>query len=106
MDDDPFEVTPKVVESIKNSSKPSDKTKVLPDPQSSFIEPEDSGTAATIGTTDDRRGLTVSEQVDDMIDQSIEIESNKKMIRENVRWFPLTFTSKDMEIKVCPLKMV
>ena len=99
MDDDPFEVTAKVVDSIKSSAK-GDKKGISPDPQSSYVEQEESGTVTGHTTSEGRPGLTVSEQVDDMIDQSIEIESNKKMIRENVRWFPLTFTSKDMELKV------
>lgn len=100
MDEDPFEVTAKVVDSMKNAAK-TDKTKgISPDPVSSYVEQEESATATGHTASEGRPGLTVSEQVDDMIDQSIEIESNKKMIRENVKWFPLTFTSRDMEQKV------
>ena len=107
VDDDPFEVTPKVVENItKSSQKLSDKRGVTPDPVSSYMDQEESVGTGT-GPSDEtvigaaKRVQTVSEQVDDMIDQSIEIESNKKMFKENVRWFPLTFTSKEMELKVC-----
>ncbi len=107
VDDDPFDVTPRVVESIKTSSKLSDKKIILPDPASSCVEQEDSVTATgagddlDVGTGIRRRvGLTMSEEVDELIDHCIEIESNKRMIKENVRWFPLTFKSKDMEIKV------
>ncbi|XP_076361837.1 adenylate cyclase type 8-like isoform X2 [Tachypleus tridentatus] len=41
--------------------------------------------------------LTMSEEVDELIDHSIEIESNKRIRKENVRWFTLSFKSKDME---------
>lgn len=44
--------------------------------------------------------LTVSQQVDELIDHSIEIESNKKMIKDNVKWFTLSFKNSDMETKV------
>ncbi|XP_053206968.1 adenylate cyclase type 6-like isoform X2 [Panonychus citri] len=43
--------------------------------------------------------LTVSQQVDELIDHSIEIESNKKMIKDNVKWFTLSFKNSDMETK-------
>jgi hypothetical protein len=107
VDDDPFDVTPRVVESIKTSNKLSDKKVILPDSGSSCIEQEDSVTATGAGDDLDvgtgirrRAGLTMSEEVDELIDHCIEIESNKRMIKENVRWFPLTFKSKDMELKV------
>lgn len=107
VDDDPFEVTPRVVESIKSSNKSSDKKVILPDPASSYVEQEDSVTATGVGDDVDtgtgirrRVGLTMSEEVDELIDHCIEIESNKRMIKENVRWFPLTFKSKNMELKV------
>ncbi|RWS13387.1 adenylate cyclase type 8-like protein, partial [Dinothrombium tinctorium] len=46
--------------------------------------------------------LTMSEQVDQLIDHCIEIESNKRMLRENVRWFSLSFRNAEMESKfVC-----
>ncbi|XP_035209749.1 adenylate cyclase type 8-like isoform X2 [Stegodyphus dumicola] len=42
---------------------------------------------------------TVSEEVDDLIEQSIEIESNKKMRKDHLYWFSLTFKSPDTETK-------
>lgn len=44
-----------------------------------------------------KKVLSMSEQVDEFIDQCIEIESNKKMFQENVKWFTLTFKSNEYE---------
>lgn len=44
--------------------------------------------------------LSVSQQVDELIDHAIEIESNKKMIKDNVKWFALSFRNKELESKV------
>ena len=41
--------------------------------------------------------LSMSEQVDEFIDQCIEIESNKKIFTRNVQWFFLTFRSHEYE---------
>ncbi|KAI2810933.1 Adenylate cyclase type 8 [Blomia tropicalis] len=38
-----------------------------------------------------KKVLSMSEQVDEYLDQCIEIESNKRMFQQNVKWFPLTF---------------
>ncbi|GFT63958.1 adenylate cyclase type 8 [Trichonephila clavipes] len=43
---------------------------------------------------------TVSEEVEELIEQSIEIESNKKMRKDHLSWFSLTFRSPDTETKV------
>ncbi|GBN49784.1 Adenylate cyclase type 8 [Araneus ventricosus] len=43
---------------------------------------------------------TVSEEVEDLIEQSIEIESNKKMRKDHLSWFSLTFISPDTETKL------
>ncbi|XP_054707275.1 adenylate cyclase type 8-like [Uloborus diversus] len=42
---------------------------------------------------------TVSEEVEDLIEQSIEIESNKKMRKDHLSWFSLTFKTPDAETK-------
>ncbi|CAL1281493.1 unnamed protein product, partial [Larinioides sclopetarius] len=42
---------------------------------------------------------TVSEEVEELIEQSIEIESNKKMRKDHLSWFSLTFISSDTETK-------
>nr|XP_042906415.1 adenylyl cyclase 78C [Parasteatoda tepidariorum] len=42
---------------------------------------------------------TVSEEVDELIEQSIEIESNKKMRKDHLSWFSLAFKSPDTETK-------
>ncbi|GFQ79074.1 hypothetical protein TNCT_607601, partial [Trichonephila clavata] len=42
---------------------------------------------------------TVSEEVEELIEQSIEIESNKKMRKDHLSWFSLTFRSPDTETK-------
>lgn len=47
-----------------------------------------------------KKVLSMSEQVDEFIDQCIEIESNKRMFQENVNWFLLTFESRDYESAV------
>lgn len=44
-----------------------------------------------------KKVLSMSEQVDEFIDQCIEIESNKKMFQQNVNWFMLTFKTQDFE---------
>lgn len=114
VDDDPFDVTNKVMESLSSSNKVSDKKVIAPEP-SSYIEGEhsglvddgESGSAIPSGTKQRRQvGLTMSEEVDELIDHCIEIESNKRMIKENVKWFSLTFKSKDMELKVNPLSLL
>lgn len=65
---------------------------------------KEQSTAASIGEGDGNRNgepnLTMSEQVDELIDHCIEIESNKRMMRENVKWFTLTFKTSSMESKV------
>ncbi|GIX74566.1 hypothetical protein CDAR_312831 [Caerostris darwini] len=43
---------------------------------------------------------TISEEVEELIEQSIEIESNKKMRKDHLSWFSLTFRSSDTETKV------
>lgn len=48
--------------------------------------------------------LTMAEQVDMILDQYIEIESNKRMMQENVTWFCLTFKLKPMESKFHQVK--
>lgn len=48
-----------------------------------------------------KKVLSMSEQVDEFIDQCIEIESNKKMFQENVKWFTLSFKSADYENMAC-----
>lgn len=47
-----------------------------------------------------KKVLSMSEQVDEFIDQCIEIESNKKMFQDNVNWFLLTFHSHESETMV------
>ena len=49
-------------------------------------------------------GMTVAEQVDLILDQYIEIESNKRMMKENVSWFCLTFKLRPMESKFHQVK--
>ena len=49
-------------------------------------------------------GMTVAQQVDIMLDQYIEIESNKRMMQQNVNWFCLTFKIKPMEEKFHQIK--
>jgi hypothetical protein len=49
-------------------------------------------------------GMTVAQQVDIMLDQYIEIESNKRMMQQNVNWFCLTFKVKPMENKFHQIK--
>lgn len=44
--------------------------------------------------------LSTIEQVDDIIDQSIEIATNKRMRSANVNPWSLRFKDKDMERKV------
>lgn len=53
-------------------------------------------TAGGVGTT----VMSESEQVDILLDRYIEIESNKRMINENVFWLCLTFKVSPMEDKV------
>jgi hypothetical protein len=48
--------------------------------------------------------MTVAEQVDLILDQYIEIESNKRMMKENVSWFCLTFRLNPMEVKFRQVK--
>lgn len=48
--------------------------------------------------------MTVAEQVDLILDQYIEIESNKRMMKENVSWFFLTFRLQPMESKFRQVK--
>lgn len=47
-----------------------------------------------------KKVLSMSEQVDEFIDQCIEIESNKKIFTQNVNWFTLTFKSNEYETMV------
>ena len=49
-------------------------------------------------------GLSVSQQIDWIIDQYIEIESNKRMMEQNVNWFCLTFKLPEMECKFHQIK--
>lgn len=103
MEDDPFEVSGKVAGSLKSPKSPKEKGKR----KESYREKEslerEHSTAASMGESDEKRlggpKMTMSEQVDALIDHCIEIESNKRMIKENVRWVTLTFHSKDMESK-------
>lgn len=59
-------------------------------------------TDTEVGTTDAVSNVAVSEseQVDILLDRYIEIESNKRMINENVSWLCLTFKVSPMEDKV------
>jgi len=48
--------------------------------------------------------MTVSQQVDIILDQYIEIESNKRMMEQNVNWFCLNFKLKPMELQFHQIK--
>ena len=58
----------------------------------------------SINTRATDTGLTVSQQIDWIIDQYIEIESNKRMMEQNVNWFCLTFKLPQMESKFHQIK--
>nr|CAD7601986.1 unnamed protein product [Timema genevievae] len=49
-------------------------------------------------------GLSMAEQVDEIIDHSIEIESNKRMREANLNAWTLRFRELDMEHKFCRLR--
>lgn len=73
----------------------SEKTSLLVD-HSAAVPAEDPTSVPAI--------LTVAEQVDMILDQYIEIESNKRMMEENVSWFCLTFKLQPMECKFHQVK--
>ena len=107
VDDDPFEVSAKVVDTLSPKTAEIGGTNACGGASSvehSFFEKE--GTYDNGGDpnrrlcTETSVALTVSEQVDELIDSCIEIESNKRMMKENVNWFTLTFKSNDLESKV------
>lgn len=97
MDEDPFEVTGKVAEALSPKQKDGASSA-----EPSFFERETltMGEESRRFVTEASCGLTMSQKVDAYIDSCIEIESNKRMLRENVSWFTLTFQLKDMESKV------
>ena len=43
----------------------------------------------------------INEELDNLMDISIEIASNKRMKKDNIKPFRLTFKDKDLEKKVC-----
>ena len=45
--------------------------------------------------------LTMSDELDNLMDISIEIASNKRMKKDYIKPFKLTFKDKEMEKKVC-----
>ncbi|KAI1290360.1 Adenylate cyclase type 8 [Halotydeus destructor] len=112
VEEDPLEVTAKVTEALSPKAKANVQSDVRGGSSSvehSFFERETQLESATCDSG--RRlcnevsiGMTVSEQVDELIDNCIEIESNKRMMKENVTWFTLTFVSKDMESKFHQIK--
>lgn len=44
--------------------------------------------------------LTTAEQIDEIMDHYIEVESNQRIRKENVNAWTLTFKQSDMEMKV------
>ncbi|RWS26497.1 adenylate cyclase type 8-like protein, partial [Leptotrombidium deliense] len=104
LEDDPFEVTSKV-NAMVVAHKSKDRN-VSSNGESVSIEREQSTVASIMDgdlPKDKKSGvaLTISEQIDELIDHCIEIESNKRMIKENVKWFTLSFRNNEMESKVC-----
>uniref|UniRef100_T1KL28 adenylate cyclase n=1 Tax=Tetranychus urticae TaxID=32264 RepID=T1KL28_TETUR len=112
LDDDPFEAEPGKVTSGKatSGSKLRKGFTSRKSGHANLVSPSVPETGLEISTIEgesknlsikrnNETVLTVSQQVDELIDHSIEIESNKKMIKENVTWFTLSFKNSDMETK-------
>lgn len=70
------------------------------DEDGAHLKDEKKGTSIRKASTHRPLTPTVSEEVDELIQQSIEIESNKKMRKDHLHWFSLTFKSADAETKV------
>lgn len=70
------------------------------DEEGSNLKTENKSTSIRKASTHRPLSPTISEEVDEFIQQSIEIESNKKMKKDHLHWFSLTFKSGDAETKV------
>ena len=47
----------------------------------------------------------INEELDNLMDISIEIASNKRMKKDNIKPFRLTFKDKDLDKKACNVEM-
>lgn len=45
-------------------------------------------------------GINMNERVDQVLESCIEVESNRRLLDENLNYFTLTFKDSDMEKKV------
>lgn len=104
MDDDPYEVTTKVTEAIASPRLGPETGQQNSAVEASFFERE----SQELSDTGNRKlapqisitGFDVRDAVDQLFDNCIEVDSNKRMMKEHVNWFSLTFRLSDMETKV------